>query len=93
MVAQGAGLRSLLAVGSGVHAAFASGDGLPGMERKGTAPAQGPDMASVVQRAERAGTVLNHLEAMLTRLCEDRLHLGGQPEDVDRHHGTGARCP
>jgi hypothetical protein len=74
------------------HAAFAGGDDLVGVEAEAADVAEPSDLASPVGRPVRFGAVLDHVQAMLPRDLEHRIHIDGVAVQVDHDDGLGARC-
>ena len=73
------------------HAAFAGGDQLAGVQAEDGGPRQPAHRPAAEARADGAGGVLDHQQAMPCRNLVDAVDLAGQPDLVDRQYRLGAR--
>ena len=89
VLAQLAQARGELGVLGGDHAALAGGDHLARVQREARQRAERADRPALVGRADRARRVLDEQQPALVGEREERVHVGGQPDLVDRHDGLG----
>ncbi len=60
-------------------------------ERKTSCRAKSTGQLPVIPRADRLGGVLDHRDARLARQLQDRVHVGGEPVEMDRHNRARSR--
>src|SRR4051794_34674526 len=66
------------------HPALTGRDGLSGMEAEAASIAESAAMPIAIPRAEAAGGILDHPQAVAPRDIDDRVHVGAETEQVNR---------